>query len=224
MTVGTEWDSIAQSFDRARKRPWQEILDFLASRTGKGLVIACGNGRHMQPMAQNCEVVIGVDKSAKMAQITIEHLVAEGVTNASVVVGTATGLPFPSESFDCLLFIAGLHNIKGRANRVRALKEVNRVLSKKGESLISVWARWQDRFRLPMICRALLFWKTSGDTTVPWALDGLQIMRFYHLYTLGELLDDLQTAGLALVRVWSVKKASRHHFDNHFVVVKKGPV
>ena len=59
---------------------------------------------------------------------------------------------------------------------------------------------------------------------VPWKRNGLSVQRFYHLYTLGELLDDLQTAGLAITQVWSVAKVSRHHFDNHFVKVKKGEV
>jgi ubiquinone/menaquinone biosynthesis C-methylase UbiE len=222
MIVETEWDTIARSFNQTRHQPWQEVLDFLDGRGGNGVVIACGNGRHLLPMARQCDEVLGIDRSVEMARITSERIAAEKLANASVLVGTATRLPLQAGIGDCILFIAGLHNIAGRSRRIRALTEVNRVLSYRGTALISVWARWQDRFLWPMVRQALVPWKNRGDIQVPWNRDGSAVMRFYHLYTLGELLDDLQTAGLRVVRVWSTTKASQHRFDNHFVELKKG--
>ena len=193
----------------------------MAEQTGHGLVIACGNGRHLLPLAQHCNDVIGLDASEEMALITSERIVESRVINAAILVGTATALPLRPDTFDCILFIAGLHNIKGRRQRIQALRELNRVLSHSGKALISVWSRWQDRFRGTMARQLFTPWKTQGDILVPWKRDGSSIMRFYHLYTKGELLRDIKTAGLRVVKKWSVTKTSRHHPDNHFAIVER---
>jgi len=223
LIVGSEWDNIARSYNQTRQRPWEEVVDFMAEQTGHGLVIACGNGRHLLPLAQHCNDVVGLDASAEMARITSERIAAMGVINAAILVGTATALPFRPDTFDCVLFIAGLHNIKGRRHRIQALQELNRVLNHSGKALISVWALWQDRFRWTMARQLFTPWKTRGDILVPWKRNGSPIMRFYHLYTKGKLLKDLKTAGLRVVRIWSVAKTSRRHPDNHFVMVERGP-
>ena len=222
LIVASEWDLIARSYSQTRQRPWKEVVNFIADQNGRGLVIACGNGRHLLPLAQRCSDVVGLDASVEMALISSERIVETGVINAAILVGTATALPLRTDTFDCVLFIAGLHNIKGRQHRIQALQELNRVLSHSGKALISVWSHWQDRFRWTMVRQLLTPWKTRGDILVPWKRDGPSIMRFYHLYTKGELLRDIKTAGLRVVKICSVTKNSQRHPDNHFVIAERG--
>ena len=46
-------------------------------------------------------------------------------------------------------------------------------------------------------------------------------MRFYHLYSMGELKKDVDEAGFEIERAWSVRKVAKKHADNHFMIVRK---
>ena len=212
-----EWDEIAGNFDTTRRRPWKECLEFMGGREGIAIDIACGNGRHTIPVSERAGAV-GMDSSAEMVRIAMEN--AGG--RASFVVGDASAIPFKGNTFDFALFIAALHNIRGRGRRVRALEEMGRVLKDGGEGLVSVWSRWQDRWRTHFLKRALsLRIRNFGDIDIPWKR-GVEAMRFYHLYSMRELKRDARKAGLEVVKAWSVRKASRKHADNHFIIVRKG--
>jgi len=218
--VQNEWDIIARGFDKTRQRPWKECLDFVEDRNGNAIDIACGNGRHLIPLDRNVKA-IGIDMSPEMVKIARENVRGVNRKNISFAVGNAVYLPFKPGTFDFALFMAGLHNIRSRSNRIRALKEVGRVLKNDGEALISVWSKWQDRWRKHFLKDLLMPWKKSGDIHVPWERDGKKVMRFYHLYGMMELKADVRKAGLKIVNAWSVKKASRKHADNHFIIVRK---
>jgi len=127
------------------------------------------------------------------------------------------------ESVDAVLYIASLHNVGGRDNRIQSLKEINRILKKDGTALISVWSRWQDKFRMQFLKK----WFTQigknefGDIDIYWRQHGLDIPRFYHLYSKKEFQNDLCQADLELVEIQNVKMHSKKHPDNYFALVKK---
>ena len=52
-------------------------------------------------------------------------------------IGNALSLPFPQDSFDCVLAINVLHNLR-RPNVINALKEIQRVLKPNGNSFVQV--------------------------------------------------------------------------------------
>lgn len=211
-----EWDDIAEDFDTTRRRPWKECLEFMEGREGVAIDIACGNGRHTIPMSKKSRAV-GMDSSAEMVKIASRN----AGKGASFVVGDASAIPFRNNTFDFALFIAALHNIRGRKMRAKALREMGRVLRDGGEGMVSVWSRWQDRWRIHFLKEALtLRIKNFGDITVPWKR-GAKAMRFYHLYSMRELKRDARKAGLEIVKAWSVKKASGKYADNHFIIVRK---
>jgi len=214
-----EWNAIAKSFDETRKKPWDECLSFVKGREGRAIDIACGNGRHLISMGEDVEV-FGLDLSPEMVKIARKNAEKAG-KKVSFVVGNASALPFKSGVFDFAIFIAGLHNISGREKRIMALKELRRVLKEDGEAMISVWSRWQDRWRMHFLKKLLaLKIKNFGDVYVPWRR-GTEVMRFYHLYSMHELKEDAKKAGLKIKKAWSVKKASKKYADNHFIIVKK---
>jgi ubiquinone/menaquinone biosynthesis C-methylase UbiE len=169
-------------------------------------------------------VAIGVDKSAEMLAIALKNLKNEDVKNALLFRATATALPFYDASFRHVLFIAALHVIKGKTNRITALAEVRRVLVRDGTALISVWSKWQDRYRPTFFKRmtsASARGDELGDICIPWSRDGLHIKRFYHLYGVREFLTDIVSARFSVERMWPAQKHSRLHPDNYFAVVKK---
>ena len=227
------WEKIAQSFSETRNRPWDQVVDFLETLPPDAtlLDVACGNGRHGVIARKMGMRVIGVDASLELADIARDRLAEAGDKDASqadVVGGSALTLPLARNSVDHALFIAALHNIPGRDGRVKALREVRRVMRPRGMALISVWARWQDRFAdhyvkelIRHVPRKLRYGDQApefGDILVPWQGDE---MRFYHLMSLRETILTCKEAGWFVRDAWSEKLASQWLPDNHFVVVEK---
>lgn len=209
-----EWDKIAKSFDLTRRHAWKECIDFINEMNGKGIDIGCGNGRHLVAMAKK-GFAAGIDISFNMLLIAKEKI-KDGI----LVQANAERLPFMNNFFDYALFIAALHNIKGRKNRINALKEMHRILKKNGRAMISVWSKWQDRWRMHFLIQSLYKWKEHGDIYIPWKRD-VYVKRFYHLYGMRELKKDIIKAGFNIIKAWSVKKVSKKYPDNHFIIVEK---
>ena len=214
------WNAIAKSFDSTRKEPWEECLNFIEKIKGRAIDIGCGNGRHLLPLAKKTDFAVGLDFSIEMLKICSEKIRNEKMSEVLLVCGDACRLPFKDNSFDFALFIATLHNIKGRNNRIKALVELKRILKPNGKALISVWAKWQDKWRWYFIKKLLSFKEEHGDIYIPWKKDGINVERFYHLYSKREFKKDLLKAGLKIEKLWSVKKVSKRYPDNHFAIVK----
>jgi len=143
------WNSIAQSFDKTRRKPWNQCIDFINSLSENDTVadIACGNGRHLIPLAKKCKKAIALDISNELLEISKKKASENNLENIIFIHSNALNLPFEDNSFDTILFIASLHNIEGKENRIKCLKEIKRVLKADGKALISVWSRWQDKYR-----------------------------------------------------------------------------
>ena len=219
------WDAIAKSFDETRKKPWKNCVDFIEKLPENSVVsdIGCGNGRHLIYCAEHCSKAIGVDFSINLLEIARKKMSKK--RNVELVQANAVYLPFKDDSIDHILFIATLHNIKDRGNRVKSLSEIKRVLKPNGTALISVWSRWQERFLLHFLKRMFSLKKEKeeefGDITIMWKGDMLNLPRFYHLYSKGEFASDLKKAGLKIKKIYSIKIASKKLKDNHFAIVEK---
>lgn len=64
-------------------------------------------------------------------------------------------LPFRDESFDAVLSIAVVHHFSTTERRVRALKELARVLRIGGRIVISVWAMEQKHRKVGFLSLSL---------------------------------------------------------------------
>ena len=217
------WDAIAESFDITRQKPWKFCLDFIRSLKTSDIVadIGCGNGRHLLPCAYNCSYVLGVDISQKLLRIVQNKLTNKRIINVSLIHANVVQLPLADKSLDVVLFIASLHNIKGKEPRRRALQEVARVLKPNGIALISVWSRWQDMYWRYFLKQFIVRSRKFGDIDVFWKQHNLNIPRFYHLYSRREFLRELHDAHFFIQNIQSLKIHSKHFPDNYFAVVEK---
>jgi alkylated DNA repair protein alkB family protein 8 len=219
------WDSIAESFDLTRRKPWTQCIDFIdtLSKTDMVVDLGCGNGRHLIPCAEHCKEVIGLDISKELLGITGKKLKGKNLDNTTLLHADMTNIPLKNDTVDSILFIAALHNLKGKDRRIQSLKEVKRVLKKDGTALISVWSRWQDKYRKHFLKK----WFTQmgksefGDIDIYWKQHGLDIPRFYHLYSKKEFISDIRLAGLEIEKIQDIKLHSKKHPDNYFAIVKK---
>jgi tRNA (uracil-5-)-methyltransferase TRM9 len=181
------WDTIAESFDITRQKPWKFCLDFIHSVKNYDVVadIGCGNGRHLLACAENNSHVVGVDISQKMLKIVKDKLSNKNIVNVSLIHADVVELPLTDNSLDVVLFVASLHNIKGKEHRRRALKEIARVLKPKGVALISVWSRWQGKYRRYFLKQFIIRSREFGDIDIFWKQHNLNVSRFYHLFSTG---------------------------------------
>ncbi len=219
------WNAIAHSFDSTRRKTWKECIDFINGLPKTSIVadVGSGNGRHLIPCAKHCKKVIGLDVSGELLKITQEKLIENKLVNIDLVHSDAVNIPLNKNSVDAVLFIAALHNIPQRYRRIKALKEINRILKPNGKAIISVWSRWQDKFRQHFIKKCLTNVNRNefGDIDVYWRQHGLNIPRFYHLYSKRELKQDLEQAGFEILELEGIKYFSKKFNDNYFAVIKK---
>ena len=217
------WDAIAHSFDSTRGKTWEKCINFINSLSKDSIVadVGCGNGRHLIPCAKRCKKVIGVDVSIELLKILQEKIKKEELENVILLHSDAANMPIVDNSTDTALFIASLHSIKGRENRVNSLKEIKRILKPGGRVLISVWTKWRDEHKksfVQKINRKGL--PEHGDKNIYWRQHGLNVSRFYHIYTKKNLIKDIEEAGLEIVNFEEVRLHTQKHPDNYFVEMK----
>ena len=223
--VEETWDTIADSFDATRRRPWSQCLDFVNALAQDAIVadLGCGNGRHLIPCAQRCQSVIGLDISRKLLQITYQKVQKNMLSNVFLIHGNLITIPLKNDSIDAALYIAALHNIQGKEHRHRSLQELQRILKSNGRALVSVWSRWQDRYRKYFIKQWLSTRKRKnfGDIEIFWKQHRLDIPRFYHLYSKREFIADVESADLMIEKISCVHLHAKRFPDNYFALVRK---
>lgn len=215
------WNTIAKSFDKTRNKPWDICIKFIESLSTNDIVIdiGCGNGRHSFPCSEYVKNVISVDISNEFLKI----IAVKNNNKINLIHSNFRFLPFKNKSFNAALFIASLHNMNHRRNRIDSLIELKRILKKNGKALISVWSRSQDKYK-KYFENKLNNNKNNeelGDIIIYWKKDDLNFPRFYHLYSKNEFLKDINSSGLKLVKNYDVKLSSKKFIDNYFALVEK---
>jgi len=94
--------------------------------------IGCGSGRNLTALSAYAEKVIGVDISQKMLQLS-DHICKKGGFNYELINGDFLNLPIDDNSVDVAFINMTLHHI---STPELALKEINRILTKKGKMLL----------------------------------------------------------------------------------------
>ena len=104
------------------------ITEYFTDRGGDVLDLGCGTGRTTAPLAAKGYDVVGVDLSSSLIeQARQTH------PDVEFRVGDATELAYPADSFQYVLFSGcGIGDIPAKADRMRALLEVRRVLEPGG--------------------------------------------------------------------------------------------
>ena len=198
--VRATYERIAEPFAASRAEPWPEVLTFATSLPGAARIVdvGCGNGRHARTLAAEGHPVVAVDFARNL--LLIGRRGSRGRIwgrHIEWVQGEATTLPLRSACMDAALCVAVLNHLPSRDERVRALREIRRVLVAGGRAFISVWAMDQPRFRKAVEARQGLPAEVRGDVEVPWTMpDGVVIPRYYHLFQEGELEQLIIESGL----------------------------
>ena len=148
------YDKIATHFSHTRYKPWPQVAEFLNSLPKYSLVadVGCGNGKYLD--VNNDIFMFGTDRSNNLLKICRER-----ITGSQLFTADSLYLPVRTNVFDAAISIAVVHHFSNDSLRIKALKELTRIIKPGGKFLIYVWALEQQEKKF-----------TNQDNFVPWHL------------------------------------------------------
>ena len=178
-------------------------LETLARRWQQGrlLNLGCAHGPDFLPFKDSFKLY-GVDFSAEMLKLALKYSCKFNL-DIKLSLADVRYLPYPDNTFDWAISVATYHHIKGKAERVKALNELRRVLKPGGEAFITVWNRWQPRF-----------WLKPKEIYMPWRKKDETLYRYYYLFSYTELEKLAEETGFQVIE--SFPKSSYHYTIKNF--------
>ncbi|KAM0257861.1 hypothetical protein ACHAQJ_004165 [Trichoderma viride] len=202
--VHSVYNAIAPHFSSTRHKPWPLISSFLTSQPpgAIGLDVGCGNGKYL-PVNPTLHI-FGSDRSEALVRL------ARTERNGEVVVADALSLPYREDSVDFVICVAVIHHLSTRERRQEGIRALLRCVHGRGKVLVYAWALEQGSSRRG--------WDEGSeqDALVPWVMRSkgkpeATYQRYYHLYRKGELEEDVEAAGGAVLE-------SGYEKDNWWVI------
>ena len=243
---GSNFTQIAHDYHMKRKKPWRPLEFFIEFLENKGyyfrgnvLDLGCANGRNFRIMSSPPSKLIGIDISLELLKIAnsnlhnTDHYPKEESKFFQLILGDMVNLPIRENSIDNIFSIASIHHIKRKIERKTTLFQMNELLKNNGQIILTVWRKWQKRFRdyflLDWLKRNFtLKYKNQqraigleefGDKFVPWTLaeKNKVYKRFYHLFSKRELKKLMKTFEILILKTIGGPTDR----DNFFVFARK---
>lgn len=187
--VKTDYKLIAKEFSKTREKPWPEFSEFLKNlNLNKKIAlldVGCGNGRLYDFLKHENVDYLGIDNNRAFLKIAKRKYPKSKFKYADAI-----RLPFSKNSFDTVWCIAVLHHLPTKTLRLKACKEICRVLKTNGKLMITVWNLWQKKYRK-------FINKKTCDALIPW---NNKLNRYYYAFKPAELKSLLENAGFSLVK------------------------
>ena len=155
-------------------------------RQGRLLNIGCAHGPDFLPFKNGFDLY-GIDFSGEMLVFACKYA-QKFDFNVTLFLADACRLPFVNESYDWVISVATYHHIKGKEERLLALRELYRVLKPDGEAFITVWNHWQPGF-----------WFKGKETLVKWRSRDKTLYRYYYMFSFHELEQLVKAAGFVIL-------------------------
>jgi ubiquinone/menaquinone biosynthesis C-methylase UbiE len=168
--VKNVYNEIGQHFDVTRAYTWDWITQFTNHYSNHDVVldIGCGSGRNLREQSN----WVGIDNSETFVEICRKK-------NLNVLQADMTNLPIEDNSVDGIICIASFHHLCNEERRMKALREMYRILKQNCKVLISVWSIHQ-----PKKTRRTFKY---GDNIVPWNKYGIIYERYYYIFKKEEI-------------------------------------
>ena len=177
------WNQIAPEWHEFKTIPAEHTIDFLKKVSGNVLDLGSGSGRHLYSI-KNGKMYL-VDFSKEMLKLAEEKSKKEKI-DAEFFVSDISKLPFENEFFDYAICISALHCVETPEKREKTIKELYRVLKKKGKAEIGVWNIKSKRFKSLKGKEKYVGWTDKGK-------------RYYYLYDEKEVHDLFKKVGFKIL-------------------------
>lgn len=219
--VKDAYNRIASHFSSTRSYLWNDLLRFrsFVNAGDRILDLGCGNGRLFSLWDGIGVSYTGMDQSNALLDIARQKF-----PDAGFVEGEMTVLPFPDASFDAVFCIASFHHLPTPDDRVRALREMRRVLAGEGALVMMNWnllSEWADeKVRNKDILKI-----GADDFLVPWKNSERDVIaeRYYHGFSSEELEKLFYDAGFSIAEHYyelNGEKSDERHGQNIVTVAR----
>ncbi|KAL1772881.1 putative tRNA methyltransferase 9 isoform X1 [Sigmodon hispidus] len=144
------YESTAPYFSDLQSKAWPRVRQFLQDQRPGSLIadIGCGVGKYLKVNSQ--VHTLGCDYCEPLVEIARNR-------GCEVMVCDNLNLPFRDQGFDAIISIGVIHHFSTKQRRIRAIKEMARVLAPGGQLMIYVWAMEQKNRHFE-----------KQDVLVPW--------------------------------------------------------
>ncbi|XP_006834583.1 PREDICTED: putative methyltransferase KIAA1456 homolog [Chrysochloris asiatica] len=148
--VHAVYESTAPYFSDLQSKAWPRVRQFLLEQKPGSLIadIGCGTGKYLKVNSQ--VYTLGCDYCGPLVEIARNR-------GCEVMVCDNLNLPFRDQGFDAIISIGVIHHFSTKQRRIRAIKEMARVLTPGGQLMIYVWAMEQKNRHFE-----------KQDVLVPW--------------------------------------------------------
>lgn len=191
----------------------QSIITKYMREKGSVLVVGCGNGRECFVLAEKGFQVTGIDIREDLIDEANKIKASKKSENTTFVNENILKTSFQNSKFDYVLMLSQvLELIKGREHRVNSLIEVRRVLKDRGTVIFSTHTRTPTlllKLKWEFLESYYGFLKIlKPEKYADFELGDVYTLKviaakeypdtFMHIYSLREVLQDIQTSGLSL--------------------------
>ena len=227
------YNAIAESFSMSRNRVWSDLSSFtreMAIRAGvKVLDAGCGNGRLVDLFEGMDVSYCGIDTSEKLLAYARERAKKRGV-NAEFLKADVRELPYADNYFEYVFCIAVLHHLPSPAVRLKAMKEIARVLAPSGKLFMMNWNLWRLTIQGKSVWKYLFSKKCHGALKGRGLQDVMTLFGdentplYYYAFRLGDLLHLAKQAGLVVEQSFYIKQGKQAHWwsaRNSMLMAKK---
>jgi SAM-dependent methyltransferase len=172
------YEYIASEFNVTRAYKWSWITNFISSFPKGSLIydIGCGSGRNMDYEDYR---FIGFDNCESFIELCRNK-------GLKVYYSEITDIKIRDNSADAIICIATFHHLSTHDNRIKALKELKRLVKPNGKIMLSVWAKEQPK-------KTRITFEEYGDNIVFWKK---KYPRYYYIFELDELKLLINEVGL----------------------------
>ncbi|KAL0973570.1 hypothetical protein UPYG_G00206260 [Umbra pygmaea] len=148
--VHSIYEKIAPYFNDSRYKAWPKVRQFLLDQEPGSIIadVGCGNGKYLHINGSVFKLGSDVCRPLVDAAWSQGH---------EVQLCDGLRLPYRDRCFDAVLSIAVIHHLSTTERRIRAIKEMARILRVGGRIMIYVWAMEQTRRKFE-----------KQDIFVPW--------------------------------------------------------
>lgn len=199
----TDYNRISDHFSSTRSTfNWDRVIRVLESLelkpSSKLLDLGCGNGRALDILKKYNINYTGLDLSENLIK-----LAKKKYPTYHFQIGDLLKTPFVDDTFDYVLSVATLHHIPSKEERLKAFKEINRILKPNGQLILTVWYFWSDT-RLRKLIYGEFYKKLQGKSNLdfgdflkPWKDQEKKILveRYFHAYRKSEMKNLLKESG-----------------------------
>ncbi|MHA1914134.1 MAG: class I SAM-dependent methyltransferase [Promethearchaeota archaeon] len=243
---GQIFNRIARDYHQKRKKPWRPLEFFVNYLKKKGYVfngiildLGAANGRNFKILGTLPKKIIGIDISLELLKIAHndlqnrEHYSKEESSVIQIVQGDIKYLPIRDNTVQNIFSIATIHHIKHKTERKKMIASLNKTLRPNGSLVITVWRKWQKKYRSYFLYDWLKRFLSSGhkyeqemvgltefgDKLIPWTLSDQRkaYHRFYHFFSKHELKK--------LLKIFHIKEfkimGGPSKRDNFFIFAQK---